>query len=178
MRELVCAAAEAVADGLPSPVTTPTGGVRLEPARSVNDLVEAYPHLVQTQASSQDLEEWRAMAAERDEGSTESSEDFSCSSPSARFASKADGAAITPPAKLLLLHPGTAAPDDNENFDKSDRRVHFSSCSPRVQLIPACAGAIRRPSNRSHRRRQLSTASVAAMQASFAHASPSGLVRL
>ena len=176
MRELVCAAEEAAADGLPSPVTTPTGGMRLEPARHVGDLGELYPHFARAQACSQDLEEWRAMAAGH-ENSTDSSEDDSCSSPPARFVSKADGAAATPPSKSLSVLPSPAPPDDHENFGRSGRHVQFSSSSPRVQLIPACAGAIRRPGKRSHRRRQLSTASLAAMQASFAHAPPPGLVQ-
>ena len=50
----------------------------------------------------------------------------------------------------------------------ADRRVQFSASSPRVQLIPACAGAIRRPGKRSHRRRQLSAASRMAIEASLA----------
>jgi hypothetical protein len=175
LRELVCAAEEAAADGLPSPVTTPTGGVRLEPARHVSDLIELYPHLARAQASSQDLGEWRAMAAGH-ESSTDSSDDDCCSSPPARFASKADGIAATPLSKSLSALLSPAPPEDHENFGRSGRHVQFSSSSPRVQLIPACAGAIRRPGKRSHRRRHMSTASLAAMQASFAHAPTPGLV--
>ena len=177
----MCAAEEAVERGWPSPSTTPTGGERLEPARPVSDLHVLYPHLARAQPSTQDLAEWRALASRHestagscddddddDDDDGNDDDDDSFPSPPSRLVAKADGADCTPPPKPLSLLLSPALIEDSESIDGPGRRVQFSSASPRVRLIPACAGAIRRPGKRSHRRRQLSTASRTAMQASFA----------
>ena len=170
MRELVCAAEEAAEHGLPSPSTTPTGGVRLEPARPVGNLLhDSFPLLDSARPSSVDLEEWCALAS-RHASSSSSEDNDSCSSPSARMVSKADNTDFTPPPQTPVVALSPAAREDSENIDKPGRRVQFSCSSPRVQLIPACAGAIRRPGKRHHRRRQLSTASLTAMHATLAQA--------
>jgi hypothetical protein len=171
LRELVCAAEEAAENGLPSPSMTPTGGIRLEPARPVHDLHIAVPRAARPAPSSRDLEEWRALAPQPvytnpAEDCTESSDDDSCVSPPTTpplLSGKDDCVDCTPPSM-----PGAVA-SDSENVGKREgRRVRFSTSSPCVQLIPGISsGAIRRPARRSHRRWQRSTARRSAIEASM-----------